>query len=221
MRPTLIAAVAAIVLSINLTPAPAFSISSPNPTNVPASAFDLIPERTFPATVSPIQQGGAYRSLTDNSVVTVASGTVTNPSFSLTLTNDTGLWLTSLSLAGNRIQYKDNSSNINETLLGSVSVFTPTISGLDVALVSNTPDAASTVNSPPLTAPYAASLSGFYLAPGHSMTLSWSDTNDLGTDAMFGLSNLSLSPTLSLTPPTPPPHTHPTLRGSLTGFQPP
>jgi hypothetical protein len=141
--------------------------------------------------ISGTQQGGSYRvNAGVNGVGSVASGSAANGSFSLTITNNTAFVLDSINLTGSVFQLKGNTSSLAEKLTASVtgggSISDPSV--LDINSVLNAPGA----NNPPVTAAYNVTLSSLNLAVGDSFTITWTDANDGGTDAFFGLSNITV-----------------------------
>lgn len=201
-----IAAAGAFVPSVATA---AISLTAGGVTAVTPAAFDRTPASTpNPLTsVSASQGAGSYifslSSITG--VATVASGTVATPSFALTITNNTGSTITGLALSGTVAQLKDNSSNLIETLTATSSGLSGITAGdYSFTSVSNNGDSSSTVNTPPLTKAYSPTAStGLSFANGSSFTLTWTDANDGGTDAMFGLSGLSINATLAPSNATP------------------
>lgn len=154
-----------------------------------ANFSNLTPDRGELAVVSASQQGGVWKDTETNSISTVGSGSTPTPYFELTITNQTGAPITGITIEGQRIQFKDNTANLNETLAATISgISDQTVSGLNVALVSNNGNSQSDGGT--LTAAYSASISNFSLADLASFTIRWTDANDGGTDALFGLSNI-------------------------------
>lgn len=144
--------------------------------------------------VSASAAAGYYSYSAGNAIAVVASGSGV-PTFSLTFTNGTVGTLTEFTLSGTVYQFKDNSSNVGEVLAASVagSVTVPAPAALNITMVSNDGNTASTPNNPPLTKPYSVTVSGVSWVSGSSFTLTWSDTNDGGTDAMFGIGGVSIT----------------------------
>jgi hypothetical protein len=140
--------------------------------------------------ISPSQQGGSYRVNGGvNGLGVVASGSAATPSFSLTITNNTASAFSSIHLVGKVFQLKGNSGGISETLSASVSG----ISLADESILDATTVVDATgINNPAATKPYDVLLNGFVLNPGQSFTITWTDANDAGTDAFFGLSDMSV-----------------------------
>lgn len=158
-----------------------------SPVSISVSSFDIlgVDRGTIPASVSSSQSGGVYTSTTGDIIASVASGSASGNVWSLTITNDSGQDWSSFTIGGTRYQYKDNSSNNTETISSDVA-------GFDIAAISNNGD--STSNGGTLTGSYSAIYSTL-LAAGNSLTITWSDANDGGTDAMFGFGGLTITPT--------------------------
>lgn len=148
----------------------------------------------YTGTISSSQAGGSYGIGSQNAVASVASGSVTTPGFSLTITNNTGSILSSLTFEGSIIVFKDNSTNLNESLTASVtSGPAVNVSALTLRLGPfNDGNTASTVFAAPKTAAFDVDILGLNLGVGQSITIQWLDANDGGTDGMFGIKNLSL-----------------------------
>ncbi len=192
--------VAASVLAA--APLRAVSLTTPNTdVNIANTDYTRTPSSgNLTAPPSPTQGGGSYTFSYGgfSGVATVASGSQATPSFSLTITNNTGSILTSVTLSGLVAQLKGNSGSITETLVSSVTG----ISGFTVAsttaggVASNSLDintvAGAGAPSTPVTGAYNATISGFSLANGSSFTITWTDKNDGGTDAMFGLASMKV-----------------------------
>ncbi|MFT3784772.1 MAG: hypothetical protein QM770_01220 [Tepidisphaeraceae bacterium] len=172
---------------------------------MPPSAFVRSPASTPNplTTVSASQTGGSYLFSVGGvtGVATVASGSQSSPNFALTVTNNTGRTITGLAFSGLVAQLKDNSSNQNETLNASVTGLSGiTASALNITAVSNNGDTSSTVSNPPLTKAYSpAAFTGLSFANNASFTVTWTDSDNGGTDAMFGLANLAIAATLQPT----------------------
>lgn len=92
------------------------------------------------------------------------------------------------------IVFKDNSNNINESLTASVtSGPAVNVSALTLRLGPfNTVDGSPTVFSPPKTSAFQIEIGGLNLGIGQSITIQWTDSNDGGTDGMFGIKDLVL-----------------------------
>lgn len=148
----------------------------------------------YTGTISTSQSGGSYGIGSQNAVASVASGSTASPGFSLTITNNTGSILNSLTFEGSVIVFKDNSSNINESLTASVtSGPAVNVSALTLRLGPfNDGNTASTVFTTPKTAAFDVDILGLNLGVGQSITIQWLDANDGGTDGMFGIKDLKL-----------------------------
>ena len=164
-----------------------------NSISVVNTSFDLGANPRSPIESLPIsasQQGGSYYvNAGVNGVGTVASGTAATPGFSLTITNNTGQMLDSINLRGTVFQLKGNTGGAAETLTAGVTG----VSLADPAVLNiNTVLNQTGINNPPVTMDYSVNLTGLNLGVGQSMTITWTDANDSGTDAFFGLSNLTV-----------------------------
>ncbi len=144
--------------------------------------------------ISSSQAGGSYGIGSQNAVASVASGSFATPGFSLTITNNTGSILNSLTFEGSLIVFKDNSSNLNEALTASVASGPAVdVSALTLRLGPfNDGNGTSTVFTTPKTAAFDVDILGLNLGVGQSITIRWLDSNDGGTDGMFGIKDLSL-----------------------------
>ncbi len=184
------------------TPNTDVSIANTDYTRTPSSG-------NLTAAPSGTQGGGSYTFSYGgfSGVATVASGGTPNPSFALTVTNNTGAALTSVTLSGLVALLKSNStSSVVETLTASVTG----ISGFTVSSATAGGVASNSLNintltgsgSPatPITGTYSATISGFSLANGSSFTITWTDANDANTDAMFGLASMKVKANV-VTPP--------------------
>ena len=143
--------------------------------------------------ISNSQAGGVYQ-ITDltNAVASVASGSANGDAWSLTITNNTGGELDSIKFDYSLDIYKTNSTtSTDETWTASSSgSITPDVSSLNL-FVPGTPalagaDAVS-------QSAQSVTLTGLSLADAASFTITWSDANDSGTDAMAGISALSVT----------------------------
>ena len=185
------AAPAAIVL----TGGAAVTATAADFVRTPAGAGTLTP----PVSTSAAGGSYAFSNVTlDNGTVasgfaTVASAMTATPSAAITITNNTGVIIPTITLSGFVVQFKDNSSNNVETLVASKTGggAVPDATLLSFQNVLNVADSKSTVNDPPLSAAYTRTLTGVNLGVGQSLTITWTDAKDGATNALFGLGNLT------------------------------
>lgn len=155
--------------------------------------------------VSPTAPGGSYNvnipgSPSYTGAASCASGSNIG-SFSLQITNNTGIAIDSIVISATMIQFKENSGSAIEVLTAAITGITPTtIAGTGAqnnaasgtgALSVKSINTASQVQF--TTGTYGVTMSGFTLAAGASFTITWSDANDGGTDGMFGLANMKVT----------------------------
>ena len=214
MNKTIIAALAAALSTVAFagTASAAITFASGTPITASDTSYDYFSRASqnsgvVPTPASASQAGGSY-SFTSRSALaldgwaSVASGSALTPGAALSIVNNTGVTITDLTFSGFVVQFKDNSSNVTEVMTASVSgggtVLDPTV--MNFTLVGNNGDTASTVNNPAITAAYAHALPGVNLANGDTLTIRWTDTNDAGTDALFGLGGLTVTPILATVP---------------------
>lgn len=190
-----VAAVAAL-LSGPLFSAVSLTVGDAGAHAVSYSDFTLgsNPNGNYTGSIVSSQPGGSYGIASQNAVASVASGSFATPGFSLTITNNTGSILNSLTFEGSVIVFKDNSSNLNESLTASVaSGPTVDVSALTLRLGAfNDGNTTSTVFATPKTASFDVDILGLNLGVGQSITIRWLDSNDGGTDGMFGIKDLKL-----------------------------
>lgn len=147
--------------------------------------FSLLRGTGTISTWSGTQSGGTYF-VTGHSggtgIASVASGSSAGSSFSLQITNNTGYTITDLSISGTILLCKDNNTaNFTETL--SAAGVTGA-SNWNLSVTSNT-NTANDVSVPPASpGSFGGTLTGYSFTTGTNITITWSDANDSGTDAM-------------------------------------
>jgi len=178
-----LAAAGATAGNISLT-----STNLTNPFDVAYTDFTLGAGKG--ALASGSNAGGSYTFSTFDAVMSIGSGSAVG-SFSLTITNNTGVTLTGINFAGTVYQTKKNSGGISETLTAAITGTNPGLTASSFNVV--TPN----TGTPSFAAPSTAALnvnvgSGLTLLDGQSFTITWTDSNDGGTDAVFGLGSVTV-----------------------------